>query len=116
MGRNTRQSGLMSGVTAELGKWRGPPAQLTGVGRAVPAREVNGGWLGGRTTWSRSRKEFLLQNWGFACCGTDAGVTQTDLRSGSSEGGMRMGSRDQDGEQWRVSTCPASPLLPTLGS
>lgn len=47
VGRNTRQSGLMSEVTAELGKWRGPPAQLTGTRRAVPAREVNGGWLGG---------------------------------------------------------------------
>lgn len=35
VGRNTRQSGLMSEVTAELGKWRGPPAQLTGTGRAV---------------------------------------------------------------------------------
>lgn len=35
----------MSEVTAELVKWRGPPAQLTGTGRAVPAREVNGGWF-----------------------------------------------------------------------
>lgn len=47
VGRNTRQSGLMSEVTAELGKWRGPPAQLTGTGRALPAREVNGGWFWG---------------------------------------------------------------------
>lgn len=78
----------MSGVTAELGKWRGPPAQLTGVGRAVFAREVNGSWFGGGLHGLGQEKSSSCRTGVLLAVGQMRQSHRLTVRGGSSEGGM----------------------------